>query len=55
MYDYLVDYESMDVDDISDIQIGEYLDNKNCACEKRLFSKLVLACEDKILNTIDTT
>ena len=26
----------------------EYLDTKNCSCKKRLFGKLVVACEDEI-------
>ena len=29
----------------------EYLDTENCSCEKRLFGKLVLECEDEILNS----
>ena len=28
---------------------------KACSCEKRLFSKLVLACENVILDTIETS
>ena len=28
---------------------------KNCSCEKRLIGKLVLGCEDKILNTTKTS
>ena len=35
--------------------IDEYLDIKNCSCEKRLFGKLVLAREDEILNTTETS
>ena len=35
--------------------IDEYLDIKNCSREKRLFGKLVLACEDGILNTTETS
>ena len=35
--------------------IDEYLDIKNCSCEKRIFGKLVLACEDGILNTTETS
>ena len=31
---------------------GEYLDYKNCKCRKGLIDKLVLECEDKILNAI---
>ena len=35
-------------------KINEYLDIKNCLRKKRLFGKLVLACEDKILNTTES-
>ena len=33
----------------------EYLDIKNCSCEKRLIGKLLLACEDEILNTTEAS
>ena len=33
-------------------KIDKYLDTKNCSCEKRLIRKLVLECEDEMLNTI---
>ena len=36
-------------------KVGEYPDIKNCSCKKWLFDKLVLACEDEILNTGETT
>ena len=36
-------------------KIDEYLDIKNCSCEKRLIGKLVLGCEDEILNTTETS
>ena len=36
-------------------KIDEYLDIRNCSCEKRLFGKLALACEDEILNTNETS
>ena len=36
-------------------KIDEYLDIINCSCKKRLFGKLVLACEDEILNTTETS
>ena len=35
--------------------IDEYLGIKNCSCEEYLFDKLVLTCEDDILNTTDTS
>ena len=34
-------------------EIDEYLDN--CSCEKRLFAKIVLACEDQKLNTTEAS
>ena len=36
-------------------KIHEYLDTKDCSCKKHLFGKLVLACEDEILNTPETS
>ena len=33
----------------------KYLDTKNCSCEKRLIGKLVLACDDEMLNTTETS
>ena len=33
----------------------EYLDIKNCTCEKRLIGKLVLECDDEILNTNESS
>ena len=36
-------------------KINEYLDIKNCSRKKRLFGKLVLACEDKMLNTTESS
>ena len=36
-------------------KIYEYLDITNCSCEKGLFGKLVLACEDEVLNTTETS
>ena len=32
-------------------KIDEYLDIKNCSCEKRVIDKLVIECEEEILNT----
>ena len=31
------------------------IDIKNCSCEKYLFGELILACEDEILNTTETS
>ena len=36
-------------------KIDEYLDIKNYLCEKSLFDKLVLACQDEILNTTEAS
>ena len=36
-------------------KFDEYLDIENCSCEKSLFDKLVLTCEDEILNTTETS
>ena len=36
-------------------KICKYLEIKNCSCEKRLIGKLVLECEDEILNTTETS
>ena len=35
-------------------KLDEYLDIKNCSCEKCLSGKLALECEDEILSTSDT-
>ena len=32
----------------------EYIDVKNCSFRKRLIGKLILECEDEILNTTET-
>ena len=34
-------------------KIDEYLDIKNCSCESLLIGKLILECEDEILNTTE--
>ena len=36
-------------------KLDQYLDTKNCSYKKRLISKLVLACEDEVLKTIETS
>ena len=33
----------------------KYLEIKNCSCEKRLIGKLILECEDEILNATETS
>ena len=35
-------------------KIDKYLNIKNCSCEKRLIDKLIVECEDEILNTTKT-
>ena len=35
-------------------KIDEYLDIKNCSCEKNLIGKLLLECEEEILNSTRT-
>ena len=35
-------------------KIDEYLDIKNCPCEKHLIGELVLECEDEISSTTET-
>ena len=36
-------------------KIGEYLDvNNNCTCKESIFDKLVLTCEDEVVNTSET-
>ena len=39
---------------INGCKIDEGLNIKICSCIKRLFGKLVLACEDEIINTTGT-
>ena len=36
-------------------EIDEYLDIKNCSCKQRLIDKLILECENKMLNTTETS
>ena len=36
-------------------RIDKYLDIENCSWKKHLFGKLVLAYEDEILNTTETS
>ena len=36
-------------------KINEYLDIKNCSCEKCVFGKLVLVCKDEILKATETS
>ena len=34
-------------------KVDEYIDTKHCSCKKRLISKLILDCEDKMLDTTE--
>ena len=36
-------------------KINAYLDIQKCLCKKHLFGKLVLKCEDAILNTTESS
>ena len=36
-------------------KITDYLDIKNCLCQKRLFGKLVLVCEDEMCSTSENS
>ena len=40
---------------IRHVKLTNIFEMKNCSWEKRLFGKLVLACEDEILNTTETS
>ena len=36
-------------------KIDKYLDIKTCSCQKRLIGEIVLACEDEIVDTTETS
>ena len=36
-------------------KIDEYLNTKNCSCKKYLIGKLVLQCENEMLDTTETS
>ena len=38
-----------------EFKINEYLDIKNCSCNKRPMGSLKFRCEDAILNTTETS
>ena len=63
-YDKLDDWGSFEKDHMSNpstcdcdcnktCKIDKCLYIKNCSCKKRLIGKLVLECEDKVLNTTE--
>ena len=37
------------------VKLMNILDTKNCSLEKRLIGKLLLKCEDEMLNTTETS
>ena len=37
---------------VNSSDVGEYLDYANCKCRKRLIEKLLLKCEDKLLDAV---
>ena len=53
--DYMWNHTTCNCECNKTCKISEYLDTKNCLCKKRLFGKLVLACEHMILNTTETS
>ena len=52
---YMWNPSTCNCEDNKACKIKEYLEIKNCSCKKRLFGKLVLAFEDEILNTTETS
>ena len=56
--DYIWNSSACDCECIKHVKLIDIikieLDIKNCTCEKRLIGKLVLECEDEILNTFVT-
>ena len=52
--DYMWNPSTHDCDCNKASKIDEYLGIKNCSREKRLICKLILECEDEILNTTET-
>ena len=53
--DYMWNLSTCDCECNKAWKINEYLDIRSCFCEKRLIGKLVLECEDKTLNTTQTS
>ena len=45
---YMWNHSKCDCELMQRQKIDEYLDTKNCSCEKRLIGKVVLACEDEV-------
>ena len=55
IYDYICSPSTRDCDFNKTCKINKYLDIKSCSCEKNLFDKLILTCEDEILSTTETS
>ena len=51
--DYMWNPSTCDCECNEACKIAMYLDIKNCSCKKRLIGKLLLECEDEILNTTE--
>ena len=52
--DYMWNLSTFDCECNKACKIDEHLDIKICSCKERLIGRLVLACEDKILNSTET-
>ena len=53
--EYMWNHSSCDYECNKACKIDEYFDIKKCSCEKRLIGRLVLECQDEILNTTKTS
>ena len=53
--DYMWNPSTCDCECNKACKIDEYLDIENCLCKKHLIDKLVLECEDEILDTTETS
>ena len=53
--DYMWNPSACDCECKKACKIDEYRDIRNSSCEKCLIGKLVLECEDEMLNTIETS
>ena len=53
-HDYIFNPSTYDCECKKACKIHEYSNIKKCSCRKRLIGKLVLKCEDEILNATET-
>ena len=53
--DYMWNRSTCDCEFNNACKINEYLDIKNCSCEKLVIGKLALECEDEILSAAETS